>query len=85
MAEQRKTVAEIIEEMRAELREAPDEDAELFAPYVSRPRKNKAPAKKAGRKKAKKKASKKKAKKKARPAKKKPKPTKKPGKRKKKR
>jgi hypothetical protein len=50
MAEQKKTVSEIIAEMREELRDDTGEDAELFAPYL--PKKKAAPAKKRAVKKA---------------------------------
>jgi len=62
MADQRKTVSEIIAEMREELRNDSDPDAELFAPYMSRPKK--ASGTKKGKKAAKKKSVKKGAKKK---------------------
>ena len=39
MADQRRTVSEIIAEMREELRNENDPDADLFAPYMSNPRK----------------------------------------------
>ena len=71
MSEKKKTVSEIIEEMRRELKEEDDPNAELFAPYISKkPKivKKKTAAKKAPKKKAavkkkpvKKKVSKKKA------------------------
>ena len=72
MADARKTVSEIIEEMRAELREEPDDEAALFAPYIEKkPKKGK---KASGKKKAekKKKAAKKAKKKPAKKGKKKP-------------
>jgi len=50
MAEQKKTVSEIIEEMRRELREEDDPNAELFAPYMAKkPGKNAKKRKKAAR------------------------------------
>ena len=62
MAEQRKTVSEIIEEMRKELREEEDPNAGLFAPYMVKRKPGKA---KTAKGKAKKKKAKKPVKKKA--------------------
>jgi len=50
MADQKKSIAEIIDEMRRELRENPDSDADLFAPYIAK-KKSKAGAKKSKAKK----------------------------------
>jgi len=57
MADERKTVAEIIAEMRKDLA-VDEEDAALFAPYVSKQKKK--PVKKSAKKPAKKAKSKKK-------------------------
>jgi len=59
MADQKKSVSEIIAEMREELRDDTGEDAELFAPYLSRPKKKAKPAGAKKKPKSAKKASKK--------------------------